>query len=51
MLDYTILQKYDICDCHHHIYNPIEFPYPDANTTQPASTAEDYMKIKEKIFI
>ncbi|MCR5145278.1 MAG: amidohydrolase family protein [Lachnospiraceae bacterium] len=51
MIDFTSLEKYDICDCHHHIYNPKEFPYPDTNTTQPASTAEDYMKIKKDLHI
>ena len=51
MLNTIDFQKYDICDCHHHIYNPIEFPYPDKSTTQPAATAEDYLYLKEKLGI
>ena len=39
------------CDCHHHIYNPEEFPYIYSSLTQPAATAEDYTKLQQYLHL
>ncbi len=38
------------CDCHHHIYDPDRFAYVYGGPNpQPASTAEDYSVLKERL--
>lgn len=38
------------CDCHHHIYNPIHFPYaPDDVRNQPPATVEAYRLLQRKL--
>lgn len=38
------------CDCHHHIYDPDNFPYsPDDTRNQPPSTIEEYQNLLNKM--
>ena len=38
------------CDCHHHIYDPIRFPYaPDDVRNQPPATVEAYRLLQRKL--
>ncbi len=40
------------CDCHHHIYDPVHFPYrPDDVKNQPPADAECYRLLKKKLGI
>ncbi|MFB5269715.1 amidohydrolase family protein [Paenibacillus enshidis] len=38
------------CDCHHHIYDPLRFPYsPEDKRGQPSSTVQDYRKLQTRL--
>jgi len=38
------------CDCHHHIYDPVTFPYaPDDVRNQPPATVDAYRLLQEKL--
>lgn len=38
------------CDCHHHIFDPLRFPYrPEDRRGQPASTVQDYRKLQTRL--
>lgn len=40
------------CDCHHHIYDPVRFPYVPTDTrNQPPATADCYQLLKDKLGI
>ncbi|MHC1761791.1 MAG: amidohydrolase family protein [Negativicutes bacterium] len=38
------------CDCHHHIYDPLVYPYVPADTrNQPAATVGDYLLLQKRL--
>lgn len=38
------------CDCHHHIYDPLRFPYhPEDRRGQPPATVQDYRKLQTRL--
>ena len=38
------------CDCHHHIYDPVRFPYvPDDVRNQPPATVDAYRLLQKKL--
>jgi len=38
------------CDCHHHIYDPLHFPYPDPDVTDPPPAAFDtYQQLQKRL--
>ncbi|MFM9278848.1 amidohydrolase family protein [Paenibacillus jiagnxiensis] len=38
------------CDCHHHIYDPLRFPYnPEDKRGQPSSTVQYYRKLQTRL--
>ena len=46
----TITIPYGACDCHHHIYDPINFPYDLHDTrNQPPSTVEAYSLLQKRL--
>lgn len=46
----TIHVPYGACDCHHHIYDPINFPYDKDDTrNQPPSTVEAYRLLQKRL--
>lgn len=41
------------CDCHHHIFDPVRFPYApeEAHNQQPPATVDDYRLLKTRLGI
>ena len=40
------------CDCHHHIYDPVRFPYVPTDTrNQPPSTVDCYRLLQKRLRI
>jgi predicted TIM-barrel fold metal-dependent hydrolase len=38
------------CDCHHHIYDPVRFPYtPDDTRNQPPATVDVYKMLQKRL--
>lgn len=38
------------CDCHHHIYDPLRFPYiPQDTRKQPPATVDDYRLLQKRL--
>ncbi|RRJ65105.1 hypothetical protein EHV15_20945 [Paenibacillus oralis] len=38
------------CDCYHHIYDPLRFPYrPEDRRGQPSATVQDYRKLQTRL--
>lgn len=46
----TIQVPANACDCHHHIYDPVRFPYaPDDVRNQPPATVDAYRLLQKKL--
>jgi len=46
----TITIPKHACDCHHHIFDPVRFPYRPADTTHiPSATVTTYQRLQKKL--
>jgi predicted TIM-barrel fold metal-dependent hydrolase len=46
----TIHVPADACDCHHHIYDPVRFPYvPEDVRNQPPATVDAYRMLQQRL--
>ena len=46
----TIKTPANACDCHHHIYDPVHFPYvPEDTRNQPPATVDAYCLLQKKL--